>query len=75
MSIPHLKGGNIVWNFVKDHIIEEKEQYEAIGLRGFDYLRKRSVGGLERYYTLLVICSPDQSDKLHAPMNYWVITS
>ena len=37
VSIPHPKGGNIVWTCGNDHIIDEKEQYEAIGLRGFDY--------------------------------------
>ena len=37
VSVPHLKVGNIVWNFVKEHIIDEKEQYKYIGLRGFDY--------------------------------------
>ena len=37
MSVPHPKGGNIVWTSVKDNITEEKEQCEAIGLSGFDY--------------------------------------
>ena len=37
MSVPHPKEGNIFWTCVKDHIINEKDQYEAIGLRGFDY--------------------------------------
>ena len=37
MSIPHPKGKNIVWTCVKDNIINEKEEYKAIGLRGFDY--------------------------------------
>ena len=37
MSVPHPKGGGIVWTCVKDHTTDEKEQYEAIGLRGFDY--------------------------------------
>ena len=36
VSVPHPNGGNIVWTCVKDHIIYEKEQYEAIGLCGFD---------------------------------------
>ena len=36
MSVLNPKGGSIVWTCVKDHIIEEKEQYEAIGIRGFD---------------------------------------
>ena len=37
MSVPHPKGEVIVCTFVKDHIIDEKEKYEAIRLRGFDY--------------------------------------
>ena len=37
MSVLHPKRGNIVWNSVKDNITEEKKEYEAIGLRGFDY--------------------------------------
>ena len=37
MSFLHPKGGNIVWTCVRDHIMEEKDNCEAIGLRGFDY--------------------------------------
>ena len=37
MSIPHPKGGAIVWTCVKDNIVDEKEDYKDIGLRGFDY--------------------------------------
>ena len=37
VSVPHPKGGAIVWNCVKDHIIDEKEDYKNIGLSGFDY--------------------------------------
>ena len=37
VSVPHQKEGNIVCTCVKNNIINEKEQYEAIGLRGFDY--------------------------------------
>ena len=37
MSVPHPKGGAIVWTFVKDHIIDEKGYYKDIGLRGFDH--------------------------------------
>ena len=37
MSVPHPKGGNIVWNYVKDNIIEEREESEAIGICVFDY--------------------------------------
>ena len=35
MSVPHPKGGVIVWTCVKDRIINEKEDYKYIGLRGF----------------------------------------
>ena len=38
MSVPHPKGGGgVVGTCVKNNIIEDKEDYEAIGLRGFDY--------------------------------------
>ena len=37
MSVPHMKGENIVWTCVKYHIIDEKKQCKAIGLRGFYY--------------------------------------
>ena len=36
MSVPHTKGGNIVWNFVKDNITKEKDGYETIGSQVFD---------------------------------------
>ena len=58
VSVPHPKWGNIVWTCVKDHIIDEKEKYEAIGLHGFDYrLFEDEEGGgtkqgLDRYYYL-----------------------
>ena len=46
MSVPHPKGRAIVWTCVKDRIINEKEDYKDIGIRGYDYfLRKRRVGG------------------------------
>ena len=49
MSIPHPKGGSIVWTCVKDHIIDEKEQNKAIGLCGFDYkLFEEDEGGRVR---------------------------
>ena len=35
--MPHPKGGKIAWTCVKDHVIEKKEDYKDIGLRGFDY--------------------------------------
>ena len=37
VTVPHPKGGAIFWTCVKDHIIDEKEDYKDIGLRGFDY--------------------------------------
>ena len=37
MSVSHPKGGNIVWDFVKDNIANGKEYYKAIGICGFDY--------------------------------------
>ena len=37
VSVPHPKGGHTVWTCVKDNTIEEKEEYEAIRLRGFGY--------------------------------------
>ena len=47
VSFPHPKGGNIVWTCVKDNIIEEKYQYEDIGLRGFEYkLFDKEEGGV-----------------------------
>ena len=36
VSVPHLKGGEFFQTGVNDHIIDKKEQYEAIGLSGFD---------------------------------------
>ena len=34
------------WTCVKDHIIEEKEDYKEIGIRGFDYsLFEKKEGG------------------------------
>ena len=49
MSIPHPKGGGIVWTCVKDNIIEEKEDYKAIGLRGFYYklFEEEDSGGVQ----------------------------
>ena len=37
MSVPHLKGGAIVWTCVNDHIIDEKKDYKDIGLHEFNY--------------------------------------
>ena len=37
VSVSHPKGGTIVWTCVKDHVIDETEDYKEIGLRGFDY--------------------------------------
>ena len=46
--MPHPKGGKIVWTCVKDHVIEEKEDYKEIGLHGLDCIlceEKEGVGG------------------------------
>ena len=51
VSVPKPKGGTIVWACVKDHIIDEKEDYKEIGLCGFDYSlfeKKGWWGGNER---------------------------
>ena len=49
MFVPHPKGGEFVWDFVKDHIIEEKEQYKYIAPHGFDYtLFEEEEGGENR---------------------------
>ena len=46
MSVPHTNGGKSVWTCVKDHIIDEKEDYKYIGLHGFDYkLFEENEGG------------------------------
>ena len=37
VSVPHPKGGKIAWTCVKDHVIEEKEEYKEIGICGFNY--------------------------------------
>ena len=47
LSIPHPKGGDIVWTCLKRHIIKEKELHKAIGLVVLiiNYLKKRRLGG------------------------------
>ena len=46
VSVPHTKWGTIVWTCVKDHVIDEKEDYKEIELRGFDYsLFEENEGG------------------------------
>ena len=37
--------GAIVWNCVKFHIIDEREDYTDIGLHGFDYKLFEEEGG------------------------------
>ena len=58
MFTTHQKGGNIVWDCVKDKIIGEKEKKEDIGIRGFDYkLFEEEEGGrgLESDYMGMLI--------------------
>ena len=37
MAVLHPKGGRIFWTCVKDNSIVKKEDYEDIGICGFDY--------------------------------------
>ena len=37
MVFMYPKIGNIIWTCVEDNVTEEKEEYNAIGLCGFDY--------------------------------------
>ena len=49
MSVPHPKGGKIVWTCVKNNIVEEKEDYKTIELRGFYYksFKEEEGGGVK----------------------------
>ena len=77
VSVPHLKGGNIVCTCVKDHIVGEKEQYKAIGLGGFDYkLFKKEEGGCTKqrlgvypYFKHLVQLQPGDLVQQMSKMN------
>ena len=77
MSIPHLKGGAIFCTYVKDHIIDEKEDYKYIGLHGFDYkLFEEEEGGGTReglygypYLKHIIQLWPVDSVKQIAKMN------
>ena len=57
VSIPYLKGGGVVWTCMKYNIIGENQQYESIGLCGFDYklFEEEEDGVLERYQTDILI--------------------
>ena len=47
--MPHPKGEKIILTCMKDHVIEKKEDYKDIRLRGFDYsLYEENGGGGER---------------------------
>ena len=58
MFIPYPKGGNIFCTCVKDNIIREKDQYEAVRLCGFDskLFEEEEDGGIQEvlygYYYL-----------------------
>ena len=30
LEVPHPKGGNIVWTYVQDNVVGEKEEYKSI---------------------------------------------
>ena len=50
MSVPHPKGGDIVWTCVNNHIINEKERKKSIGICGFNFKllkEEESVGNRE----------------------------
>ena len=56
----HPKGENIVWTCVNDNIIEENQEYKAIGIYGFDYklFQEKEGGGgvgVERVYIVIHI--------------------
>ena len=57
MDIPYPKGGSIVWTFVKDNMIEEISTAKILDCVDLiiNYLRKRRIGGVERYYTIILI--------------------
>ena len=57
VSVPHPKGGNIVWACVKDNIIMEREDYKGIGLSGFDYklFEEEEGGEIDMDYMGLII--------------------
>ena len=53
ISVLYPKGGKHVFTCVKDHIINEKEQYKGIGLHGFGYKlfeEEENGGTKERLY-------------------------
>ena len=56
MSVLYPKGGNIVWNCVKNNIIKEQEYYKYIGLRGFDYklFEEEDGGGVRGYLNHII---------------------
>ena len=45
MHVPHPKGRKVVCICTKDNIIDEKYQYEDIGLNGSDYTLLDEEGG------------------------------
>ena len=58
MSVLHPKRGDIVWTCVKDNTIEDKDKYEAIGIRGFGYklFEEEEGGGIrELLYSYLYL--------------------
>ena len=46
LGLEHVKGGEIVWNFVKDHIIDKRRTTNILDYMGLivNYLRKRRSG-------------------------------
>ena len=77
VSVPHPKGGKIVWTCVKYHVIEGKEHYKEIGLHGSDYsLFEDKKGGGKRegldgfpYLKHLIKLWPGDQEKQTEKMN------
>ena len=46
-----------MWTFVKDNMIEEMSTAKILDCVDLiiNYLRKRRIGGVERYYTIILI--------------------
>ena len=54
-----MKGGMVVWNFVEDNFVAEKEEYKQIGPCGFycKLFEKDEDAGFEREYMGIHISS------------------
>ena len=57
MYVLHMKGGNMVWTYVKDNIIEDSSTTKLLDYVDLiiHYLKKMRVGGFKSYYTGIII--------------------